>query len=88
MQWLAFLVKPILNFLYEKAIIGIKSLIRHFEEKKARENLQDEKMALAVEIEEIVKQITAHSTKGEPVPEVLNEKLREANRRLRNHADN
>jgi hypothetical protein len=85
MQWLAFLVKPILDFVYEKAVIGIQAIIAYFKEQKVRDKIEDEKMALAKEIEEIVKKMTAHTAMGEPVPTALQEQLREANRRLRNH---
>lgn len=88
MHWLSFLVKPILDFLYEKAALGISALIAYFREQKVRDKIEDEKLKLANEIEEIVKQMTAHSAKGEAVPEILQEKLRDANRRLRNHIGN
>lgn len=88
MQWLAFLVKPILDFVYEKALIGIQAIITYFKEKKVRDEIEKEKLALANEIESIVKQMTAHSAKGEAVPTILQEKLRDANRRLRNHIGN
>lgn len=85
MQWLAFLVKPVLDFLYEKALVGIRALIDYFKEEKIRDQIEEDKLALANEIEEIIKKMNAHSAKGEPVPTILQEQLREANKRLRNH---
>lgn len=87
MQWLvAVLAKVGIDWLYAKVLVWGRLLIEYFKEKEKQQEIVREKEELAMTVEEISAQIKDLIKKGEPVPEELKEKLREAARKLINHS--
>lgn len=76
MQWLvSALITPVLNFIFNKVVLGIGALIRFITEYHTRKKIVEKDLGQAEVVEKIAEEIRNLVKAGKPVPAELEKRL-------------